>query len=233
MRIWDISPGYLNRQSLLGEHRELHGIVSVIVNSKKGYARHPETLRWVNCIWALKERHRQLRCEMMLRGYRENSPVEIKEKTGKWPAKYIDDPYRQIQILKQKYKDKECGRIPLPKNAQQLWSHHKYSVLARDPGLYRKLGREVSDMKAGQEFVKQADELTKLLRQVPPPGNLRNALQHMWGYVSQHYISTKDDVDTWSSRKLIREIQILALETREPYLTSSTALSDLDMFCQD
>jgi len=23
MRVWDINPGYLNRQSLLGEHREL------------------------------------------------------------------------------------------------------------------------------------------------------------------------------------------------------------------
>jgi len=26
MRIWDIDPGFLNAQSLLGEHRELHGI---------------------------------------------------------------------------------------------------------------------------------------------------------------------------------------------------------------
>ena len=47
MRIWDINPGYLNRQSLLGEHRELHGIVSIIRDNKKGYSRHPETLRWV------------------------------------------------------------------------------------------------------------------------------------------------------------------------------------------
>jgi hypothetical protein len=25
VRVWDLSPGYLNRQSLLAEHRELHG----------------------------------------------------------------------------------------------------------------------------------------------------------------------------------------------------------------
>ena len=43
MRIWDLSPGYLNRGSLLGEHRELHGLHSIIVNGKKGYANHPET----------------------------------------------------------------------------------------------------------------------------------------------------------------------------------------------
>jgi hypothetical protein len=44
MRIWDISPGYLNDKSLLGEHRELHGIVSILVNNKNGYAKHRETM---------------------------------------------------------------------------------------------------------------------------------------------------------------------------------------------
>ena len=53
MRIWDINPGYLNRQSLLGEHRELHGIVSIILNIKKGYSKHPETIRWVGYGWSL------------------------------------------------------------------------------------------------------------------------------------------------------------------------------------
>ena len=52
MRIWDIHPGYLNNQSLLGEHRELHGIVSILVNKKKGYSQHPETKRWVGYDWA-------------------------------------------------------------------------------------------------------------------------------------------------------------------------------------
>ena len=68
MRIWDLNPGYLNRQSLLGEHRELHGIVSILVNKKKGYAKHPETLRWVKHGWALTMRHNLLAAEMSLRG---------------------------------------------------------------------------------------------------------------------------------------------------------------------
>jgi len=46
MRVWDINPGYLNRQSLLGEHRELRGIASIIVLGKKGYSQHLETIRW-------------------------------------------------------------------------------------------------------------------------------------------------------------------------------------------
>lgn len=32
MRVWDLSPGHLNDRSLLGEHRELHGIVSILAN---------------------------------------------------------------------------------------------------------------------------------------------------------------------------------------------------------
>ncbi|WP_319576332.1 pyrimidine dimer DNA glycosylase/endonuclease V [uncultured Desulfobacter sp.] len=73
MRIWDLHPGYLNRRSLLGEHRELHGMASIIVNGKKGYARHPETLRWMNFGWALNKRHQLLSAEMKLRGF----PTEL------------------------------------------------------------------------------------------------------------------------------------------------------------
>ncbi|OQX44048.1 MAG: hypothetical protein B0D86_06490, partial [Candidatus Sedimenticola endophacoides] len=89
MRVWDIDPGYLNRQSLLGEHRELHGIVSVIRHGKRGYARHPETLRWNRHGWALWMRHRQLACEMALRGYRERSPVPLRSNPNVWPGDYI------------------------------------------------------------------------------------------------------------------------------------------------
>ena len=66
VRIWDLHPGYLNRQSLLGEHRELHGLVNVLTQNKKGYSRHPETLRWVGFGWALKQRHALLAAEMAL-----------------------------------------------------------------------------------------------------------------------------------------------------------------------
>jgi len=92
MRIWDLNPGYLNRQSLLGEHRELHGIVSVIKNNKNGYSKHPETLRWANYGWALKQRHKLLVAEMHLRGYIDKSPVLLRRNQGIWPIIYIDSP---------------------------------------------------------------------------------------------------------------------------------------------
>jgi len=116
MRIWDINPGYLNRQSLLGEHRELHGIISIIVNRKKGYSRHPETLRWLGYGWALKIRHQLLAAEMSVRNFTDKSPVLTRTNKGMWPKNYIDEPGQQFKILEAKYQGKEKGRIPLPKN---------------------------------------------------------------------------------------------------------------------
>lgn len=227
MRIWDISPGYLNRQSLLGEHRELHGIAAIIANKKKGYSRHPETVRWVGYGWALKQRHRQLAAEMSLRSYTEKSPVTTRTGNGVWPETYIDEPYRQFQILETKYLDREQGRIPLPKNVQELWSHHKYSVLARDVNLYGEIGRGASRMRTHQDFSEYTKVLTEQLRKPPSIGGLKNALQHMWGHVSDYSSDTNEKVESWSLNRLMKEIQIRALDSEDPYLTTSTALSEL------
>jgi hypothetical protein len=70
VRIWDLHPGYLNRQSLLGEHRELHGIYTVLTEDRRGYSRHPETLRWVGHLDGLCRRHALLVAEMELRAPR-------------------------------------------------------------------------------------------------------------------------------------------------------------------
>lgn len=120
MRIWDINPRFLNHQSLLGEHRELHGIISILVNDKKGYSKHPETLRWVSFHWALKKRHQLLSAKMSLRNFTDKSPVLIQKNKGLWAKNYIDEPAKQFMILNKKYQNKEQGRITLPKNAQQL-----------------------------------------------------------------------------------------------------------------
>ncbi len=233
MRIWDINPGYLNRQSLLGEHRELHGIVSIIAHGKKGYSRHPETLRWVGHGWALRQRHRLLAAEMSLRGFTDRSPVVACSGKGLWPPEYLDEPYRQFQLLESKYRDKEQGRIALPKNSQQLWSQHKYSVLARDPILYSELGREICRNEARPRLFQLAMQLTGLLRISPTAGGLRNALQHMWGYVSDCPTPPKGEAQSWSPGALLQEIQRRALKKPEPYLICSTALGELQAWLPD
>ena len=227
MRIWDVNPGYLNRQSLLGEHRELHAIVSIIKNNKKGYSRHPETLRWMGFGWALSQRHRLLAAEMNLRGYVDRTPVLLKTQRLKWPDVFVDPPANQLKILAEKYKDKEAGRIPLPKNVQQLWAQHKYSVMARDPAEYKRFGRLVSSIKTSNGIIDLYPELLTLLRCPPSEGNLRNAVQHMWGYVSSYSSFVGKTIESKTTRSLLIEIQRLVFLHDVVYLKESTALSEL------
>lgn len=228
MRIWDVNPGYLNRQSLLGEHRELHGIVSIIRNNKKGYSKHPETLRWVDYGWALKQRHKLLVAEMNLRGYVDKSPVLLRSNTNVWPHVFIDFPACQLSILSEKYKNHEAGRIPLPRNTQQLWAQHKYSVMSRDIASYKNIGKWVAS-KSGSKAINDVSlELTTLLRYPPSQKLIRNALLHMWGYVSKYSSTTSINVTSLSNKNLLNKIQELALTNNVQYLVDSTALSEFD-----
>ena len=103
MRIWDISPIKLCREHLLGEHRELHAIWTVITENKKGYSKHPETIRWIGKLGALYLRHELLVKEMKRRGYNHLSPLDKKNATGKSKQDvFVDSPGKQIQILRQK-----------------------------------------------------------------------------------------------------------------------------------
>ncbi|MGI9566530.1 MAG: pyrimidine dimer DNA glycosylase/endonuclease V [Nitrosopumilus sp.] len=103
MRIWDISPERLCRNHLLGEHRELHAMWVVITEKKKGYSKHPETIRWKGKLKAMYLRHEELVKEMNHRGYNHTSPLDKRKATGKSKQDiFVDIPSKQIQILKQK-----------------------------------------------------------------------------------------------------------------------------------
>jgi hypothetical protein len=103
MRIWDLSPKKLCRQHLLGEHHELHAIWSIIVNGKKGYSKHPETLRWNGKLKALYLRHEKLVAEMLRRGYRHRTPLNKKYARGKAVQNiYVNTMKKQKEIIKNK-----------------------------------------------------------------------------------------------------------------------------------
>jgi hypothetical protein len=103
LRIWDIEPRKLCRQHLLGEHRELHAIWIVIIEHKKGYSLHPETIRWHGKLKALYLRHEKLVKEMKKRGYNHHSPLDKQFANGKSKQNiFIDSPKQQIQHLKKK-----------------------------------------------------------------------------------------------------------------------------------
>jgi hypothetical protein len=103
VRIWDITPKKLCRNHWLGEHRELPAIWSVLVNGKKGYARHPETLRWRGKLKALYSRHDALVVEMSLRGYEHRSPSPKRLAHGSAVQRALATTKRaQIEILRNK-----------------------------------------------------------------------------------------------------------------------------------
>jgi hypothetical protein len=103
MRIWDIPVEKLCRNHLLGEHRELHAMWVVITQNKKGYSKHPETIRWIGKLKAMYLRHGEQVKEMRYSGYNHQSPLDIKNATGKSKQDvFVDIPSIQIQILKQK-----------------------------------------------------------------------------------------------------------------------------------
>ena len=230
MRVWDVNPGYLNRQSLLGEHREIHAILSIVNHGKKGYAHHPETLRWKSRLEALKHRHDLVVSEMRLRGYQHHSPVAVQGPPS-WPDEFVDPPARQFTILQDKYRDREPGRIPLPQTTQQLWAQHKYSVLARAPVYYRQIGQVLAQPKNELPFEQLALKSVQMLRTRPPEGRLMDALRHMWGHVSQFADPTHRDIqnhDVQNSLAVsINVIRELSLKHHVVYLIESTALSDL------
>ncbi len=100
MRIWDVPPSALCRQHLLGEHRELHGLWNILTQGKKGYANHPETLRWVGRTKALWNRHQALVVEMEARGYHHASPLD--ETLASGPAsneRRVDSDEEQVRLL--------------------------------------------------------------------------------------------------------------------------------------
>lgn len=103
MRIWDVDPQRLCRRHLLGEHRELHALWSILTRDRRGYRTHPETLRWRGRLAALYRRHERLVSEMRRRGYRHASPLDAALATGEEvQQEYVDSPEEQLDILRRK-----------------------------------------------------------------------------------------------------------------------------------
>jgi pyrimidine dimer DNA glycosylase len=82
MRVWDVDVRELCDRHLLGEHRELHAIWSILTNGRSGYANHPETVRWRGRLAALYARHQQQLAEMARRGFNHGSPLDGALATG-------------------------------------------------------------------------------------------------------------------------------------------------------
>lgn len=225
MRVWDVHPGYLSRESLLAEHALLHGLAARLRDDRLRSSTHPETARWRGCGWALGQRHRLVVAEMALRGFGHHSKLALRTAVGRWPAGFVDPPAAQFQLLAAKYEAAgQAGRIALPRTSHELWAQHKYSVLAREQTAYRELGRRVSALRGRDGVAPLALELVGWLRRPPPAGDLRNAVEHMWGYLDHQSERPVSEVNIHTA---VRKIGRLAQAQNIAYLLAQTALTDL------
>lgn len=104
MRIWDIPCRLLCDKHLLGEHRELHAIWSILTNNKKGYSDHPETKRWEGKLPALLERHRQQVLEMTIREFNHKSSLKVQSGLD-----YQDEMINTIEEQRELLNSKPCN----------------------------------------------------------------------------------------------------------------------------
>ena len=131
-----------------------------------------------------------------------------------WPEARGPTPREQFELLGKTLTEFNQARIPLPRSPQELWSHHKYSIMARNLSLYKDIGQSVSKMRRHTEWNDLAHQLTQLLETAPAPGNLRNALQHLWGYVSQYEKFIGSELDSWTPKQMLAEIQKRSVKER-------------------
>lgn len=235
MRVWDIHPGYLSRQRLLGHHAEIHGVYSVITEQKAGYANHPETRRWKGHIPGLCVIHNLAVSEMKLRGFRHHSPLITPRESVSFPA-FVDAPEQQFLRLEAKYlRGAQRGRIPLPRNGSELWAQHKYQVMARSYRYYKEIQAHLKGRP--EASIQQQGPLTtrllEIIRKPPTRKAFSNMRDHLWGY----FKNRASDSERAQYLKIRDEAQILimaylyelakAYEVR--YLIEQTVFCDLSM----
>jgi hypothetical protein len=106
VRIWDLEPRVLCDRHLLGEHRELHAIWSILTTGKRGYANHPETIRWRGRLAALYARHESEVEEMERRGFSHRSPLDRRLATGERLQPDRVDP---VDVQAARLEARDCG----------------------------------------------------------------------------------------------------------------------------
>ena len=121
MRVWDIETKVLCNNHLLGEHREIHAIWKILTENKKGYAHHPETLRWKGKLLALYNRHETVVAEMIKRGFNHKSTLKKELAIGSdIQSVFIDQPDRQRMILLNKQCNAYCSTFGFLEISQVL-----------------------------------------------------------------------------------------------------------------
>lgn len=234
MRVWDLHPGYLTRSSLLGQHGEIHALFNVIAGGKKGYANHPETLRWQGHLTKLKGIHDLTVREMTLRGFRHHTPLDTTAGDGRDKLGFVDPLPRQFELLHQKYLAADTsGRIPLPLQTREYWAQNKFSVLARGNSWYQEAltlvdAREDCPVSEAGELLTQVFSAT--LRPTTAPGLALTAEKIWTELAAQSTEAEREQYMSWPPQEvasLFAYLYSLAQKYQIHSLLQSTIFADI------
>ena len=219
---WDIDAGYLSTQQL----NELLQFLGSLLGLQQKPPAAGLPPRWRGHRDALVIRYNQVLAEMQLRSLPVPQPLPQPEEAILWPVSFSTAPSAQLAQIRELNERGQRGRIGAPASEHELWAQYKYSVLARNHEAYRNFGQLVAARAINREEL--ALELVSSARVVPTLGGLRNAVFHMWGYVSSY---SRQNPNQCSLMALMLEIQQLAQAHQVTYLLNSTALGELSYWC--
>lgn len=215
--IFDLDPGFLDDEWLSAQMRLVMGLSSADDAARQ---RLPEC--WQGHEDALVLRLNQLIVEMRMRGQATPEPLPLTAESVIWPARGATPLEEQVARVGERARSGRVGRIRLPRNDHELWASYKYTVLARNHQAYLRFGQRIAARAIPYETLWY--EMINASRVAPTPGGVRNAVQHMWGYVSN---LSAVNPQVGSLQALLVEIQRLAVAHQVSYLLNSTALGEL------
>lgn len=224
MKIWDCFPAYLNKNQLVAEHRELHGIMQMV---ERGYPvrsdMDPHIANWLQAPQAIAWRHSLVAEEMRLHEIAHKSPIDSFRTPVEWP------PFSKEITLSMQFDQVNAlahdARLVIPNETETLIQQSAFSVMARDPALYKYLQQESHHGRLVMtELLKEVSEIVRKPVQVEVYERVINS---MWRYCKQAPEAFTFSSSEHRPARRIRAMQFLAGKYRWPELWQSTALTDL------
>jgi hypothetical protein len=208
-----LSPGYHALETLLA-------VAGQIENPPQPWTEHPDALviLWRSIVQEIGIRRAIIRPLTL--------PPFEPPRALRWPSAAPEALRAELDEIRRA----RAGRIPPPRNVTELWAHHKYSAMARDPRRAREIGSRLGALDPGLDETTLLGELVDLLGRPPRAGPLRDAAMHMWGYVAELARARGIEPDFADIPRLMAKIAEIALEEPASYLAASTALSDLTVW---
>ncbi|MCM2679471.1 pyrimidine dimer DNA glycosylase/endonuclease V [Echinimonas agarilytica] len=224
MKIWDCYPAYLNQNLLVAEHRELHGLQQ-ISNRKTPITKATDAhiAAWISSPNAMSIRHDQIVEEMHLHQIEHRSPMPRDDEPVEWPP-LLQQPSvaNQFSQLREVSSD---ARLAVPEDSETLIEQFAFSLMARDPALYKRLQAQTAqgDLSLDELMVTVSETL-----QLPVDEEVyQRVISTMWRYCAKAPEAFTFASSVNEPRRRLRAIQYLASKYKWPELWKSTALTDL------